>query len=136
MSGKALRAILLANTAIAGLVGQRVRKRRAGQKEDPPYIVHRRVGNRAELHLEGPSTTKVARHQVWCYGKDDEQAEALADLAIEELDGWQGTAAGVRVQACFVDDDSVDFEEDEFADETGDPFVLIEIRMIYERPEP
>lgn len=89
----ALRAFLLGDTVIAGMIGSdpmRIRPLRVPQKPVFPMIVLRRISEVAGNHLRGINALSKARYQVDCYDKDPDVATALGENCGRRLDGFRG----------------------------------------------
>lgn len=129
MIGKWIYAMLVAAAAVTALVGTRIRKGRARQNETLPYLVYRRTSTKRAATLTGPDGLPMPMVWIWCFAATSEAAEELADKVRTALDGQRGTAAGIFVQSCQLQDDSDDDEQPVHADEVGTPFILLQFRL-------
>lgn len=116
--GQALRAFLIADTAVAGLVSTRIYPLRLPQKAVLPAIVLTRISGTRGHHLRGPQSLTRTRYQVDCWARTHDEATALGTLCQSRLDGFTGTwtlnvspAVPTRVTVLF--DTEQDFFEEE-----------------------
>jgi Protein of unknown function (DUF3168) len=115
------RAYLLANTAIAAIVGTRIYPLRLPQKLDlsngKGAIVLTRIDEIDDAHLRGPNALKRLRLQVDCYAFTHDAATALGTLCRRRLNGYAGAwddggspATVLNVQAIIEDQEGDRFE--------------------------
>lgn len=108
---EALAAILLAETAVTNLVGQRVRPNRIVNRDDleatGDCVIFRRInGGPMRLLDRSASGVKSATFQVESWSAVSQPRARTVDLAVQEADGTRGTYAGWFVQALRVNRDS------------------------------
>ena len=114
---EALRARLVADTAVAGMVGQRIYPLVAPAKAALPAIVYQRIsGMRVATH-DGPSELAHPRIQFACIGTTYAGAKNLANAVRVALDGYSGTSSEVQVFVALLANefDFFTFESDEAA---------------------
>lgn len=87
----AMRAFLLDEAAIAGLVVTRVFPLRLPQKPTLPAIVIQRVSDVREAHLRGINALSKARYQVDCWAQTHDGATSLGAYVARRLSGFSGT---------------------------------------------
>lgn len=85
-----LRAFLLADAAIAAVVGARVFPIKMPQGEKGTSIVYLRVSNVGDHIMSGPTRIARPRFQIDCWAGTPGAASDLANLVKERLDGYQG----------------------------------------------
>jgi hypothetical protein len=107
----ALRAFLLADATISGLVGgSRVYpvKIPQGTKDKDACVVYDRVSGAGDYHMQGPSGYSRPRFQIATWAQSADAADALARAVKDRVDGYSGPmgtgAALVQVQGVFCTD--------------------------------
>lgn len=92
--GAALRAHLLADTAIAAIVAARVYPLRLPQPKagvvNLPAIVIQRISGFRFKHLRGADALARPRYQVDCWAQTHDAATALGSLVRQRLNGFAG----------------------------------------------
>lgn len=86
----ALRTFLLADAAIAAIVGQRVHPIRMPQGQKGTSIVYLRISGVGDHVMSGPTRIARPRFQIDCWAEAPGAADSLANLVKERLDGYQG----------------------------------------------
>jgi hypothetical protein len=116
MSGTLLTALvahLNAHRGAAFLVRGRVNPMYLPQDEPLPALVVQLIGATRE-HLGGADSELIEAHiQVDAYGRTVAEAEELGLQVRRALSRWGGTADGVEVQQCFLENQLGTFEEGE-----------------------
>ena len=106
----ALRAFLLADTAIAAVVAVRIFPSVLPQGVSATSLVYHRVSGFGDHHMEGPSGYAVGRWQIAAWSESLDTAEALANLVKYRLDGYRGGMGSggqaVKVQGAFYESDN------------------------------
>lgn len=109
---EALIARLLASTALAALVGDRITPGRRDQGAALPALVVHKIDAPRDYHLQGASGLITARMQVDCWGADYASAKRAARAVAAAMSGARWSAAGVRFDGVLVEDESDDtFDE-------------------------
>lgn len=94
MIGEAIRALLLGDGSIAGIVGgARIFPLMMPQGERGTSLVYQRIGRSADHHLDGPDGIVDRRLQINAWAVDPDQAAALIDRVEQLLDGFSGVVA-------------------------------------------
>lgn len=99
----ALRAFLLADTAVAAMASSRVFPGVLPQGETRPSLVYQEVSSVGDHHTGGASGLARSRMQITAWAPTQDAAAELALLAKARLDGSFGTWSGVVVQGVFFD---------------------------------
>lgn len=108
-----LRTLLLADTALAALVGTRIGWGVNSQGAALPRIVLQLIGDNGQGHVfEGGDGLYQGRVQINCYGKTYGASAALAQAVKTLLDGYRG--GGFRGVFCVS-------ERDEYAGNAAEP---------------
>jgi Protein of unknown function (DUF3168) len=99
-----LRAFLLADAAIfAAVGGARIFPSILPQGEQRPSLVSTRISDVGDHHMQGPSGLARPRYQIDAYAQNADDADELARLVKDRLDGFSGLMGAVRVQGAFFD---------------------------------
>ncbi len=87
-TGEAIRAVLVADAAVAALVGADVFPALMPQGTQPPAIVYSVISSVPENSLTGTASTRLSqfRVQVDCYAKTYLEAHAVAEAVDSVLD--------------------------------------------------
>lgn len=102
----AVRALLVADSAVAGLVDTRIYLDEAPNKAQLPLIVY---GVRLQEASDGSAPMSPASIDVNCYAETEDEAKSIADAADNALGSTPGLASGsTRVLSPVLEDwDSV-----------------------------
>ncbi len=96
-----LRFYLLANVAIAAVVGTRVYVTHAAQKAARPYLVIHMIDGGHIHDLDGGGGYAFPRLQINCVADDSLDVETLSDVLREQMQGfvgrWDATEVGVAL---------------------------------------
>ena len=108
-----LRAFLLADAAVSAAVGgSRIYPVVLEQGQRGASIVYNRVTGQGDHHMEGPSGLSRPRYQIDAYAPFPDDANTLADLVKDRLDGYRGLMGAVMVQGCFFETERDDYQPD------------------------
>ena len=100
----ALRTRLIADTAVAAIVGQRVYTMDTRPQGSPlPAITIRQIGGARQYSHDGEAGQVEGRAEINCYGATGEAAALLAGAARRAIDGLGFASGGETVQGVFVD---------------------------------
>jgi hypothetical protein len=106
---KALRAKLIGDATIAALVSGRVFPDKIPERDtdgDPPVmpaLVYQMIASNRDHTLDGPSGLVEGAFQIKCFDDNYSGAVDLADAVRLEIDGFEGTVAGVEIHGIFLD---------------------------------
>lgn len=100
---EAIRGALISDTAVAGIVGERIYAERAILKTEMPCIVYSTPDSQpdeASYTLEGPAMWRT-RIVLSALGRTSAEAHAVADAIYSSLGPYQGqrTLGSVRIEA-------------------------------------
>jgi len=113
MLKKGLKDLLIADSNIAAIVGNRVRVGRLPQDSDFTTVVFRFVASEFATGVGGVNATQLRRVQVDCWGKTPKDADELAQAVHNLLDGYRGVLSeGTTVQASLPSGDVDLLDED------------------------
>ena len=105
-ASKALRARLVADATMTGLVGSRIYPGRAPQKPTMPYLVYHRISTvRAATLDTGNAKVPEVRMQVDVIAASQSEVETIMNQMRLVMDNFRGTSAGVTVLGVSVDDE-------------------------------
>lgn len=111
--------LLSGDTAIASIVGNRIYPLFAPQRKPATYpdtprtwITYQTVSEVRDMPLNGPTGLVVARIQIDFFAYNYDVARSLADVVRLRLEGFNGSAAGHRIQRIWLDNriDGYEFE--------------------------
>jgi Protein of unknown function (DUF3168) len=109
----ALRTFLLADAAIAAAVGgPRVFPVVLPQGERRASLVYTRISDVGDHHMGGPSGLARPRYQIDAYAALQDDADSLARLVKDRLDGFRGLMGSVQVQGAFLDSLRDEYEQE------------------------
>lgn len=86
----ALRAVLLADAAVAAIVGARVYPAILPQGVTQPSVVQSLISEETDYHMQGPSGLASMRVQVDAWALDQDDAVELAGAVKDVLSGFRG----------------------------------------------
>jgi hypothetical protein len=104
-----LRAALVANSTVAGLIGSRVYPLVAPAAASMPFVTWRRMGIQRTQTLGSPLGTPKLTLEFSIYGSTYDQAREVADAMRLVLDGYGGTANNTEVKQASLENESDDF---------------------------
>lgn len=94
MISDGLKTLLLAQSSVTDLVGQRIFKTGARQGTPQPYIVIDRVSDEKYKGLDGFLNTKHCEVDIECWASTQTAAAALAKVVSDYLDDFSGATGG------------------------------------------
>ena len=97
--------LLQAAPPVTSIISDRIAAVAMPAKLARPNVVYQVIDGRRFYGNDGPTGLKRATLQVSCYADTYGVAKSLAAAVSDVLDGYAGTAAGVAIQSCFVDDE-------------------------------
>jgi hypothetical protein len=100
----AIRSILVADSAVYGLVGSRVYPQILPDGKAMPAITYQRQYKNPHDGLSGSFGTGVYNYDVSCWSDNYDEAESLGTAAQAALVDYAGTVGGVTIQHIWVDD--------------------------------
>ena len=105
-ASKALRARLIDDATLSGLVGTRIYPGRAPQKPTLPYIVYHRISTIRSATLDA-GNTKVPEVRLQCdvIATTQSEVETILNQMRLVMDNFQGTSSGVVVLGVSVSDE-------------------------------
>jgi len=104
------RTFLLADTAIAAVVGQRVNYNHVPQSKEPPFIFYQQSGANDDACLDDPAgVPNRPQYSIECWADLPENAIALKNLVQAKINKYRGTFGGTTVQAIFAADVNDDY---------------------------
>lgn len=115
-----LRAYLLADAAIAAIVGTRIHPVKLPQGQTQPSIVYSRVSGLGDNHMHGPSGLSRPRIQIDCWAQSVDTAASLANLVKERIDGFRGSMLwgenspeeAIVIQGIFFESEREDYDSE------------------------
>ena len=108
---EAMTAVLLADSDVTDLIGDKIFPMRAPDDFARPYIVYQKVtGPREESH-SGDSDLAHPRIQLSCWSDTYAEAKAVARTVIGSLHSFVGTSMGIDIQASTIDGEVDTFDD-------------------------
>lgn len=104
-----LRAALVANATVAGLLGTKIYPLAADTDASLPWVTWRRSANRRQPTLSGPMGVPIVTIEYTVFAATYESARTVADAIRQVLDGYTGTADNTTVRQTSLEDESDDF---------------------------
>lgn len=108
---EAVVAYLLANTTLAGLLGNRINWNTRPQGSQLPAIVLQRVSGTTDYTMDGPSGLKQSRVQIDCWAKTYGSSVAVSRAVKSALSGLRADLGSTNIQGAFVDNERQSFEQ-------------------------
>ena len=109
-AAKALRARLIGDATLTGLIGTRIYPGKAPQDPTLPYVVYHRISPTRTPTLNGPTLVPETRIQLDIIATSQASAELVATAIRNRIDGYTGTSASVSVLSSVVEDE-MDMDE-------------------------
>lgn len=110
------RAYLLADPAIAAIIGVRIFANVIPQEEPRASVVVSTISGRGDHHMEGPTGLVRPRLQIDAWAPDDDVATTLANLVRDRIDGFSGVMgegdAAITVQGVFLTDERSGYDDE------------------------
>ena len=123
-----LRAAIVANATVSGLLGTKIYPLVADADATLPWVTWRRSAIRRQATLSGPVGVPAIRLEYDIVATTYEAARTLADAIRGVLDGYNGTADNTTVRQTSLEDES-----DQFASLNGAEIPdLYIVRQTYE----
>ena len=110
---KGLSVLLKSDPDISAVVGTRVRVNRIPKGSDYPNIVIRYVASEYINALNGTNATQMRRVQVDCWGNTPKEADELAQMVHNKLDGFRGVLSEASTILSCLPVGDVDLVEEE-----------------------
>jgi hypothetical protein len=104
-----LRAALVADATMAGLVGTKIYPLAADTEATLPWVTWRRTAIRRQPTLAGPMGVPIVTIEFTVFAATYESARTVADRMRQVLDGYTGTADNTTVRQTSLEDESDDF---------------------------
>lgn len=127
-----MRAYLLADAAIAAVVGGKCHDNQVPEQSSLPWIWYRRTGREAERLLDGTESIVTTRFAVECAADNPSGAEDLADLVRDRLDGQAGDIGGFTAKGVFVEDADDDYFPESIDDEAGAHVTALIVEVLHD----
>ncbi|NBS67650.1 DUF3168 domain-containing protein [bacterium] len=109
-AAKAMRARLIGDATLTGLIGTRIYPGKAPQDPTLPYVVYHRISTTRTPTLNGPTLVPETRIQLDIIATSQASAELVATAIRNRIDGYTGTSASVSVLSSVVEDE-MDMDE-------------------------
>ncbi len=119
MGEKGIVSLLLADADVAALVGTRIAPAITSQTLAKPNIVYQRIASSRVKSQDGPTGSAECLLQVSMYASTYKGAKTLADKVRIAIDGYKGTAGGIVIDACFIEDEDDMPQPPDAGDESG-----------------
>lgn len=103
---EAITALLLGNSAVAAIVGDRVNWSARPDDADLPAVTLHRISGRQERTMGGRSGLVSSAVQVDCWGRSFRDAKLLGRAVIPALPHARSTTGGIVLQGVFIESES------------------------------
>lgn len=104
-------ALLLSDSALVALVGDRIKWGTLTQGSVNPAVVLHLISDVPDYHMLGPSGLVESRIQIDCRGTSKASAKAAANAVQDLLSGYTGTVGSIKFQGIFKDSERSSFEK-------------------------
>jgi len=118
-TGSNIRTYLLTKSAITDLVATRIRPDVLAQGDALPAIIYTELYTNHQHTLTGAAGIEECLLELMCYSSTRAQADSLADLVRQQLQGFRGTAGAVEIISCLLDDTGHGYEQPQDDSDSG-----------------
>ena len=118
-TGSNIRTYLLTKSAITDLVSTRIRPDLLAQSDSLPAIVYSEIFTNHQHTLTAAAGIEECMLELMCYSSTRTEADSLADLVRQQLQGYRGTAGSVEVISSKLDDTGHGYEQPQDDSEDG-----------------
>lgn len=108
---EALRALLLTNSTLTGIVATNLSWGVMGQGKAKPGVVMFLISDAPDYHMAGPSGLVESRVQIDCRAAKWTDAKAAARAIEETLSGYRGAIGSIWFKGIFKDSARSGFED-------------------------
>ncbi len=133
---RALYAYLSLYAPLAALVGTRVYPSIAPSSAAFPYVTVQRLAVASIYHMGGASATHDTLVQVDCWALTAIQAQQIADVIRQSLDGQPAVWDGLEIDGVFVENELDDAEPAEDGSQRIYYRTILTLACWHERPVP
>jgi hypothetical protein len=125
-----LRAVLLADSAVAAIVSTRVHQSVVPESVEAPYVWFTRDRSDGPRCLDnGVARNTEQQFSIECIAEDLSTSQTLADAVSAALDGKRGTFGDDTVQGVFVDDQTDDYIPRGVSSDDGAFVAALQVRI-------
>lgn len=104
MISDAIDSLLINNTSITDLVGDKVYSQIREQSDGLPAITYQIISGIRNFDMSGPNGFVEGRIQINCFAETILEADRLSAVVRIALNGVKGGAAGIEIECCLLDD--------------------------------
>lgn len=101
----AIDSLLINNTAITDLIGDKLYSQVREQTDGLPAITYQVISGIRNFDMTGPNGFVVGRIQINCFAATILASRQLAAVVRVALSGFKGGAAGVQIECMLLDDE-------------------------------
>jgi hypothetical protein len=98
-----LRDWLLADTAIAAIVGTRIYPQAIPEASALPAMAYSMISDQALLSMYGPTSFRTPRFQMTMVAKAQHEVSTLSELVKVRINAWQADYTDMAVGPCFAE---------------------------------
>ena len=100
----AIDSLLINNSSITDLIGDRVYSQVREQSDGLPAVTYQVISAIRQIDMSGPNGFVEGRIQINCFAATILAAAELSEVVRLALSGFKGGAAGVRIEAMLLED--------------------------------
>ena len=106
-----LRAKVLEDATVSGLIGSRMYPNHAPQNPTYPLLVYRRRETRRDYSMDGPTELVMSLYEFVAYSSDYGEAWETMNAVISHMDQFRGSSGGVTYTHCLWVFDRDDYDD-------------------------
>lgn len=126
-----LRTLLLAQTSVTDLVGQRIYVSAARQGANQPCILLKRISDEKHKALDGYVSARHAEIDIECWASTASAAAALAKIVSDYLDDFMGTAGNETILSSHQIDDTDTYDPPQSGSEITEFVTILNFEFQY-----
>ena len=110
-TGSNIRTYLLTKSAITDVIGTRLRPDILAQSDTLPAMTYTEMYTNHFYTIDAAAGIENCMLEIMVYSETRTQADSLADLVRQQLQGYRGTAGSGEVISCKLDDTGHGYEQ-------------------------
>lgn len=131
MITEGLRTLLLGESSVTDIAGQKVYGEWAAQSVGPPYVIISRTSDDPQGDLTQTSGKRIAQFDVECHGKTGSQAASLAKAVADFLKDYTGAAGDETIEAVAYNGENDDTLGPQEGEQHPSFATILDLTVIY-----